>query len=214
MSTDTLTDHPPLNAPAADATSKTRRWWNPFTRTDRPRAERTRRPWLGGRRQMMQEMREEQHRLVEALEKLSERLDTGSSSSPSMEIDPMPVIQGIKDISSGQKEISAGLAGLNEHMERAEKTDERLTSAVTQVDKTLAGVRETQADTASAIGQVGSRIEDVTGRFETLFSKMQKAEEQMADDYRKLQSRTTLALAGIAFSVIVVLSLFMTAPWA
>ena len=211
MTTDTLTDQTALDSAAAP--TKTRRWWNPFTRTDRPRGERTRRSWLGARRRMMEELREDQHRLVEAIEKLNERLEGGPASA-AMEIDPMPVIRGIESISAGQKEISEGLAGLSRHMERAEKTDERLTSAVQSVDKTLAGVRSTQADTATAIGRVGDRIEDVTGRFEALFSKMQEAEQQMADDYRKLQSRTTLALAGIAFSVIVVLSLFMTAPWA
>ncbi len=216
MSTDTLTDRTALDIDAGttpDAKSKeTRRWWNPFTRADRPRTDRPRRAWLGGRRKMMEEMRAEQRRLVETLEKINERLEAGSAS-PAMEIDPMPVIRGIESISAGQKEISEGLSGLNAHMARAEKTDERLSQAVTSVDKTLAGVRSTQAETASAVNRVGDRIEDITDRFESLFSKMQEAEQQMATDYRKLQARTTLALAGIAFSVVVVLSLFMTAPW-
>ncbi len=151
MTTDTLSNQAALESPPETAT-KSRRWWNPFTRTERPRTERKKRAWLGGRRQAMQELREDQSRLVEALEKLNERLDGGSASA-AMEIDPMPVIRGIESISEGQKEISAGLAGLNEHMERVEKTDERLTSAIQNVDKTLVGVRTTQADTASAISR-------------------------------------------------------------
>ncbi|BCX49864.1 hypothetical protein HAHE_37720 [Haloferula helveola] len=212
MSTHTLDQNAPidLDTPESDPAAKTRRWWNPFTRSDRPR-----RQWLGKRRRLMEDLRAEHNRLVETLEKLNERLDASeSSSSPSMEIDPMPVIRGIEDISKGQKEISMGLSSLNEHMERSEKVSDRLTNSIDHVDQTLEGVRKSQTDTAGAVARVGERMEDVTARFESLFDRMAESEKEMARDYQKLQQRTLVAVAGIAATVVLVLALFMTAPWA
>ena len=190
------------------STSKPNRWWSFFQRSDRPR-----RSWIS-RRRALEDLRAEHLKLIETIEQLNERISAKEASGPSMEIDPMPVIRGIESISEGQKEISAGLSSLNGIMERATETDERLTQAVSQVDETLNAVRGTQSDTVDAIGQASERIDDVTKRFETLFERMSESERIMASDYRKLQHRTLLAITGISAAVVVVLSLFMTAPWA
>jgi methyl-accepting chemotaxis protein len=216
MNTNTLTDSAALDF---DSGSAKRRWWNPFTRAERDeRTDRPRREWFGKRRQAMAEMREEQRRLIETLEKLSDRLniDTAApaATGPAMEIDPMPVIRGIESISTGQKEISVGLAGLSRHMERADATHNRLNETVSRVGETLDGVRVAQANTATAVSQVGDRIHEVTARFESLFRRMQEAELQMAADYRKLQTRTVMAVSGIAATAAAVaLTFFLTGPW-
>lgn len=211
MSTHTLRNTAiDLGTPAETSeteSAKPRRWWNPFQRTDKPR-----RPWLR-RSHALEEMRAEHLKLIETIEKLNERI-TERESSPSMELDPMPVIRGIESISEGQKHISKSLDSLNGYMERASASDERLSEAVTQVDATLAAVQGSQSETVGALGQVSERMDDVTLRFETLFDRMAESERSMAEDYRKLQHRTLLSVAAISAAVIVVLSLFMTAPWA
>lgn len=206
MSTNTLSKSAALDFnPGSAENAKKHRWWNPFTRVELPRGN-----WIGNRRRAMDEMREEQRRLVETLDKLNERLNVESSSTSAKELDPMPVIRGIESISAGQQEISAGIVGLNRFMERAGATNERLSEAVTHVGQTLDGVRSTQADTVSAVSQVGERIQQVTARFESLFKKMQDAEAQMAADYRKLQTRTLMAIGGIATSAIIVLAIALS----
>lgn len=193
----------------ATTSAPKRRWWNPFTRTAKP----ARTTKQSDSQRALAEMREEQQRLVAALEKISQRADAPGAAGSSMEIDPMPVIRGIESISAGQKEISQGLAGLNRHLERAEQSTARFTEVVSHFDQTLEGVRSTQADTAGAVNRVGDRIDDITSRFEKLFSKMQEAEFQMAADYRKLQTRTTYAVAGIGAAVVTALIVMMVGPW-
>ena len=162
---------------------------------------------------MLEELRAEHLKLIETIEQLNERI-TARDQSPSMELDPMPVIRGIESITKGQTEISASLDSLNEFMERASVRDERLNVAVTQVDKTLTAVQGTHVETVGALGKVSERMDDVTLRFETLFDRMAESEKALAEDYRKLQHRTLISIAAISAAVIVVLSLFMTAPWA
>ncbi|MGB1128527.1 MAG: hypothetical protein ACPG4K_00655 [Haloferula sp.] len=189
------------------STAKSRRWWNPFQRTDRPR-----RTW-GRKNRALEEMRAEHLKLIETIEQLNERI-TAREESPSMELDPMPVIRGIESISEGQTQISKSLDSLNGYMERASASDDRLADAVTQVDATLSAVKGTQSETVGALSQVSERMDDVTLRFETLFDRMAESERSIAADYRRLQTRTLMSIAAISAAVIVVLSLFMTAPWA
>lgn len=211
MSTQTLDNAAiALGTPAETSethSSKPNRWWNPFQRTDKPR-----RAWSRKAR-ALDEMRAEHQRLIETIEKLNERI-TAREESPSMELDPMPVIRGIQSISAGQNHISKSLESLNGYMQRASASDDRLADAVTQVDATLSAVKGTQSDTVGALGQVSERMDDVTLRFETLFDRMAESERSIAADYRKLQNRTLMSVAAISAAVIVVLSLFMTAPWA
>jgi len=211
MSTHTLQDvNIDLGAPTETSeteSAKPRRWWNPFQRSDAPR-----RPW-GRRNRALEDLRAEHHRLIETIEQLNDRI-TAREENPSMELDPMPVIRGIESISKGQTQISESLDSLNGFMERASASDERLTEAVSQVDQTLSAVQGTHTETVGALGQVSERMDDVTLRFETLFDRMADSERSLAEDYRKLQHRTLLSVAAISAAVIVVLSLFMTAPWA
>lgn len=205
-----------LDAPKtrSESNGQSRRWWAFFQRSERPTG-----GWLGrrlgSRSRFLEEFREERQKLVDTIEQLTERLeDNEVKASSALKLDPMPVMQGIKDISSGQKEISTAIHSLNVLMERSGETDERLAQAVSQVDKTLAGVRSTQTETVGALVNVGEKIDHATFRFEDLFERMSKAEEAMAEDYRKLQHRTLYSIAMIAAAVITVLCLFMTAPWA
>ncbi|MBK1827530.1 hypothetical protein [Haloferula rosea] len=211
MSTHTLQDvNIDLGTPAETSetpSAKPRRWWNPFQRSDAPR-----RPWLR-RGRALEELRAEHLKLIETIEQLNERI-SAREDNPSMELDPMPVIRGIESISSGQAKISESLESLNGFMERASASGERLTEAVSQVDQTLVAVQGTHSETVGALGQVSDRMDDVTLRFETLFDRMAESEKSLAEDYRKLQHRTLLSVAAISAAVIVVLSLFMTAPWA
>jgi len=165
---------------------------------------------FGSRNRLIEEIREEQRQLVSALDKISERLETEKTVSPAgegiMRIDPMPVMRSIEGIVAGQKELSAGIA---QHLQRCGQTEERVVQAVTRVDRTLEGVRSCQADTVSAVGQVGEKMDGVAERFESLFSKMQEAEEKIAADYRKLQNRTLMAVGGIGATVIVALGVFL-----
>lgn len=211
MSTHTLQDtHIDLGAAketSETASAKPSRWWNPFQRSATPR-----RSWLR-RGRALEELRAEHLKLIETIEQLNERI-TARDQSPSMELDPMPVIRGIESITKGQSEISASLDSLNGFMERASVRDERLNETVSQVDQTLTAVQGTHVETVGALGKVSERMDDVTLRFETLFDRMADSEKALAEDYRKLQHRTLLSIAAISAAVIVVLSLFMTAPWA
>ncbi|MEM1085664.1 MAG: hypothetical protein AAGI48_16265 [Verrucomicrobiota bacterium] len=209
-----------LDAPKTQSTTETkpRRWWAIFQRSERPTGGSTG-GWFGrrtgSRSRFLEEFREERQKLVETIEELTHKIDQGEgAATPTMELDPMPVMEGIKSISSGQKEISTALHSLNTLMERSGQTDERLAEAVSRVDKTLAGVRSTQTETVGALVNVGEKIDHATFRFEDLFDRMSKAEKAMAEDYRKLQHRTLYSIAMIAAAVITVLCLFMTAPWA
>ncbi|MEP4079341.1 hypothetical protein [Haloferula sp.] len=196
------------------ASPKTGRWWSFFNRSDRPANS-----WFGRRpnkrAQFLDEFREEREKLVETIEELTGRIETAESKSERrLSLDPMPVMKGIESISTGQKEVSTALHSLNGLMERAGHTDQQLIAAMSQVDKTLCGVRSTQTETVGALVNVGEKIDHATFRFEDLFDRMSKAEKVMAEDYRKLQHRTLYSIAMIAAAVIVVLCLFMTAPWA
>ena len=195
-------------------TAPSRRWWNFFNRSERPSGS-----WFGrgfGRRtQLLGEFREERERLSETIEQLTERIEAAEAKSkPALTLDPMPVMKGIESISSGQKEVSTALQSLNGLMERAGHTDQQLVAAMSQVDKTLGGVRSTQTETVGALVNVGEKIDHASFRFEDLCDRINKAEQTMAEDYRRLQHRTLYAIAMIAAAVIVVLCLFMTAPWA
>lgn len=221
MSTQTIPDAASIDLTTGDSSSKTRRWWNPFQRSDRPQAgnKPRRRLFNRNRDQFIEEFQAEHRKLVETLERLNDRVGAAesapaASSAPSMELDPMPVIRGIEGINKGQKEISASLESLSGFVQRAEQTDERLVATVSQVDKTLSSVQGTQAKTVDALGQVGDRMDTVTERFEKLFSRMSEAEQAMADDYRKLQQRTLYAVAGISATVLVALGVFMAGPLA
>ena len=192
----------PKTGKEGGADKSRQQWWNPFQRSDRPR-----RAWLR-RTRVLEDMRAEHTKLIEAIEKLHERI-ASQEESPSFEIDPAPVLRGIENINTGQKEISASIQSLSGHLERSQATDERLVDAVTQVDSTLAAVQGSQCETVSAIGHVTEKIDDVTKRFETLYDRMAESERTMAQDYRKLQHRTLLSVAGISGLVLVALGYFM-----
>ncbi|MGB6219732.1 hypothetical protein [Haloferula sp.] len=205
-----------LDAPKNEATSESpfAKWWHFFKRSDRPRAS-----WFSGRfgkrADYLSEFREEREKLVATIEQLTERIEKAEAKSkPMLTLDPMPVMKGIESLSTGQKEVSTALHSLNGLMERAGQTDQQLIAAMTQVDATLGGVRSTQTETIGALVNVGEKIDHASFRFEDLFERISKAEQAMAEDYRRLQHRTLYAIAMIAAAVIVVLCLFMTSPWA
>lgn len=183
----------------------------------------TKRPWWksfgnvgshlrigGGRRRLIEEIREEQRQLVVALEKISDRLESDTTTpfanDHAMSLDPMPVMRTMESLIAGQKDISAGFA---RQIERAGEAEQRVSQAVNRVDQSLQSVRMCQAETVTTVGQVGDKMEDIAGRFEALFSKMSDAEERIAQDYRKLQNRTLMAVGGIGFSVIAALAVFL-----
>lgn len=207
-----------LDAPKSQASKPTSGgpWWKFLKRSERPSGS-----WLGrrfgNRRRFIDEFKEEREKLVETIEQLTERIEAAETkvkAKPTLTLDPMPVMKGIESISSGQKEVSTALHSLNGLMERAGHTDAQLIAAMGHVDKTLSGVRSTQTETVGALVNVGEKIDHATFRFEDLFDRISKAEQTMAEDYRKLQHRTLYSIAMIAAAVIVVLCLFMTAPWA
>ena len=193
----------------ASAVPKSDRWWSFFKRSDRPS-----RPWFGGRRRFLEELREERQKLIETMEQLTQRIEAAETKGKSLSLDPMPVMRGIESISTGQKEVSTALQSLNGLMEKAGHTDQKMISAMTQVEQVLGGVKTTQTETVGALVNVGEKIDHASHRFEDLFDRISKAEQTMAEDYRKLQHRTLYAVAMIAAAVIVVLSMFMAAPWA
>lgn len=184
----------------------------------------TKRPWWksignvgshlrigGGRRRLIEEIREEQLQLVAALEKISERLESETTTpfadDRPLSLDPMPVMRTMESLIAGQKEISAGFA---RQIDRAGEAEQRVSQAVNRVDQSLQGVRMCQAETVTTVSKVGEKMEDIAGRFEALFSKMTDAEERIAQDYRKLQNRTLMAVGGIGFSVVAALAVFFT----
>jgi len=214
MSTSALTDPElvDLKQPADREAGDGRRWWHVFKRGESERRPLFRRT---PRRRLLEELREEHQKMVETLELIQDKLSARTEAgAPSMELDPMPVIEGIRSISRGQEEVSAALGMLNSWVERSTETDQRLNTAVTKVDQTLGQVRDTQGKTHAAIDRVSDRVDAAADRFESMFERMQAAEEAMVADYRKLANRTVLAVAGIGASVVAVLAVFMTAPWA
>jgi hypothetical protein len=217
MSSQAISDDDAIDLDAPKNTSarteKSGRWWSFFNRPDRPSGS-----WFGGRfggqSRFLEEFREERERLVKSIEQLTERIEEAEEKrKPTLSLDPMPVMKGIESISTGQKEVSSALHSLNGLMEQAGQTDQQLISAMGNMDKTLTGVRSTQTETIGALVNVGEKIDHATLRFEDLFDRISKAEQAMAEDYRKLQHRTLYSIAMIAAAVIVVLCLFMTAPW-
>ena len=169
--------------------NKPRRWWNALGRGGR-------RPWFRSR--AIEDLRDEQHRLIETIESLQERL-VGKDSQVHNGLSPMPVFQ---DLSEGQRELNVGIARLNGHMERSTATDERLAQAVTKVDATLTEVRGSQTQTVEA-------IDGVAKRFEEIVERMAEAEKTLSADYKKLQNRSMLCFAGVSGMVLVVLGFFM-----
>jgi chromosome segregation ATPase len=214
MSIQTLPNAAAVDLTPEDSSAKTRRWWNPFQRSDRPR----RNLFRSRQSEWIEDFQAEHRRLVETLDRLNDRIgakeaSSSSSEAPSMELDPMPVIEGIRGISKGQKEITASIDSLSQFVQRAEQTDERLVKTVTQVDRTLTNVQSTHSRTVDALGEVTGRIDSVTERFEKLFARMAESERAMADDYRKLQHRTLMAVSGIGATALGALALFLASPW-
>jgi|GEM_PF-6932525 len=213
MSSQTLTEDAiiDLDRSSPETADKPKRWWAFFTRPDRPRM-----PWMGRRanprNELLEEFRREQQRLTEALARIDERLDVAKpfGSSPEMKLDPMPVLEGIRGLGRGQAAISESLQSLSGLMERAGETDQRLAASLNKVDQTLSGVRSTQSETVQSLVNIDTKLEESTRRFEAIVDRMTAAEQAMAADYRKLQSRTLIALSAIGASVIAAVGVFIS----
>lgn len=182
-----------------------RRWWSFLRRADRPR-----RP---SRREVLEEMQTEHRRLVETIDRLAEKLEGPADRRPAIELEPIPLFEGIRHLAKGQQEVSSTLKSLNQWVERSSETDTRLVSAVEKVDETLGEVRGSQEETVSALDQVGTRMEESSRKFETLFERMERSESELIEQYRLLQRRTILAVSGLGVAMAAVTALLAIAPW-
>lgn len=194
-----------LNAPTGEAANTKRRWWHLLRRGNRPRRL--------SRQTLLEEMHSEHRRLVETLERIGERLEGPADKQSAFAMDPMPVFEGIRHLTNGQKEVSTAIRSLNTWVERSTQTDAKLMSAVSKVDETLGQVRSSQDQTVTALDQVGQRLLDSTKRFEAMFQRMQASEARLAEEYRTLQRRTVYAVAGIGVTVVTLVGLFLGNSW-